>query len=146
MINYETPQGIWAGVTPCPMHTTDVPGGQDYLFVPDCKGCLNEMKQRNAVVDQMGKDGATATASLARQGFPSPDQMMLHIRIETLIDTIASDPRTRMRFEGEVGRRTIMALREAEVQIARAKLTGLATPDKRLTVVQNGDGFKNPRG
>ena len=140
-MQYENPQGIWASIPTCPTHTVaEHPGQEDMRTDPDCKGCDKELTARSAVLDQMMAESKNLSAQMAQAGLPLSEAYLNMVRMEVLIDTLFSDPRQRLRFEGEVGRRTVLNLREGVVQANRQRLMQ-TSPKERLQVVK-GDGFK----
>lgn len=115
-MKYDDPNDIWEGITPCAVHLH---------HAEDCEACVAEMSARSARVDQMSADGARLMADIARQGGPGmPPWFQMEARLDVLIDTILSDPKDRLKFEGEVGRRLMKVIKQVHAETKQPTLVG----------------------
>lgn len=127
-MNYDEPNGIWQGVTPCVVHRHMMDG---------CEPCANEMAARGAALDQMSAEANERVRGIVQQGGPQPGPLLdLQARLEVLIDSILTDPKDRIRYEGEVGRRMMLAIKNMQEQIKQPT----------LHVAKNMDGITPIRG
>lgn len=113
-MKYDNPQDIWEGITPCPNH---------HHMMNGCERCSAEMVALSARVDQMSADGAKIAADIVRQGGPQmPPQLVMEARLDVLIDSILTDPKDRMRYEGEVGRRIMNVIKDVQAEVNKPTL------------------------
>lgn len=114
-MNYDQPDDIWDGVQPCAIHgnATDV----------QCLACRAEIEARSAVLAEMQKEMSRRFESIVAQGGPQPnDLLFLQARLEVLIDTVLSEQKDRMKYEGEVGRRIMLSVKAMQEQIKQPTL------------------------
>lgn len=126
-MKYDTPEAIWEGITPCPHHGHMMQG---------CEHCANEVTARGARVEQMSADGAKIAADVVSLGGPQmPPSVILEARLDVLIDSILNDPKDRIRFEGEVGRRIMNVIKDVHAQVKQPAL--ISTSGQRLRSVKD---------
>lgn len=117
-INTSDPDGIWVGVELCAQHDHSV---------EQCDQCANEVAYRTKRIEELGAAVTIRLEGLARAGAPQmPPHVMSDVRLETLIDSLMGDPKDRLRFEGEVGRRLIEVLKNVQQQM---RTESLIVPD-----------------
>lgn len=115
-MDYSDPHAIWTNITQCKQHPVCRPD--------DCEHCANEITARSAVIDQMGAEAQDRLQGIAKQGGPQmPPYVVLEARLEVLIDSILNtNPRQRMEFEGEVGRRVLLQIKSMQEQVKQPSL------------------------
>ena len=128
----DSADALWDGVPLCPLHTSDTPG-HDQEADPECDGCVKEMEARSAVIDNLQREAQKRMDGLRQAGLQFPPQAVDHIRLELLIDSIIHG-RNAYLFEGEAGRRLVETMKAMQ----REHTSQTIAPDKRLTVVRNG--------
>lgn len=109
-MKFDQPDDIWDGITSCPALHAE--------YVEDCQGCEMEMTARGARIDQMHADASSLLKDIAQSGGPQmPETVILSARMEVLLDTLLSDPKNRIKFEGEVGRRVMLQVKQMHRQV-----------------------------
>lgn len=113
-MKYDEPNDIWDGITPCQAHLH---------HDSTCDACGAEMTARSARVDQMSADSSKLLADIQRHGGPGvPPEFIMQVRLEVLIDSVIIDPKDRMKFEGEVGRRVMRVVKDVHAQTTKPQL------------------------
>ena len=114
-MKYDDPQDIWEGVTECVAHQPHTD--------QDCEHCQRELQERSGVIDQMVNDSGVLLKDLATNYQQQmPPTLPLEVKIDTLLDSIMRDPKDRLRYEGEVGRRIIMTMKRVRSQASAPTL------------------------
>lgn len=113
-MDYDQPNAIWAGITECATHTdrTD----------DDCETCEAEMVARGARIEQMAAEAQDRIVGLSKQGQQIPPWVVMEQRMEVLIDSLFTDHRQRCQFEGEVGRRIMVIIKQMQEQAKQPTL------------------------
>ena len=129
MLELAARDAIWEGITPCAIHPVMSEDG--------CAPCGAELAARGARLEQMSAEAAERMQGIATMGGPQmPPWVMLEARMEVLIDSILTNPRQRMQFEGEVGRRMLVMIKDVQAQ----------TKQPTLHVPTPGTNIRNLRG
>lgn len=106
-MKYDDPQAIWEGIEKCTQHQP--------LTNPDCATCSGEVEARSAAIGKMQEEATQILQSIAQQGGPPlPPTLVLEAKIEVLLDSLFTDPRQRLEYEGEVGRRVMLAIKNMQ--------------------------------
>ena len=121
---------IWAGVTPCAAHQPNID--------PDCDHCKAEITAREAVMDQLQAEGETRSKGLGVKGVALPREVFQYIRMDLMIEAAFQDPRQRLLFEGEYGRRVCEMLKEAHREVDSQQVA----PKPNIQVVKDMNGVK----
>lgn len=128
-MKYDEPDDIWEGITPCPTHPVDM--------ADNCETCEAEIAACGARIEQMSAEAKDRVQGIMSQGGPAmPEQLIMQARLEVLIDSLLQDPRQRLRYEGEVGRRIMLSV----------KATQTAMKQPTLHVAKNLSGVTPIRG
>lgn len=113
-MDYNDPNAIWAGVVPCMVHQH---------MDEDCEGCTNEVSARGARLEQMQAEAGDRLNGIARQGGPQmPPSVIESARLEVLLDSLFTNPKDRLRYEGEVGRRVMLSIKHMQEQTKQPTL------------------------
>lgn len=108
-MKYDNPSDIWIGIQSCPEHPDAVS--------EECEGCDAELTARSARIEQMAAAAQDVLKDITTRGGPSmPPTFLIDTRLEVLIDSVLTEPRDRMRFEGEVGRRAMLVIKQVQQQ------------------------------
>jgi hypothetical protein len=113
-VDFSTPDGIWKAVQECPVHPVKTD--------EDCEACDHEITQRGAIIDQMKARATETMKGLAQYDVQIPPHVMQELRMDVLLDSLIRDQRQQLQFEGEVGRRMIMTLKNIHEQVKQPTL------------------------
>lgn len=115
-MKYDHPDAIWQDVVKCALHSPHTFEG--------CAMCEAEVEERGKRLTQMedASTGLMRDILTHDQNFSLPQHVILGTRIEVLLDSIMQDPKDRLRFEGEVGRRLILMLKDIQKQVKQPSL------------------------
>lgn len=107
-LNYEHPDAIWEGIVACPVHT-------DVMDEDNCLACEGEFTARNARMEQIIAESQDRQQAIVTNGGPQmPDSLVMQARMEVLIDSVFTNSRDRLKYEGEVGRRIMGSIKEMQ--------------------------------
>lgn len=117
-MNFDTPESIWEHVPECAIHPTTTE--------QDCEFCEAEVNARNDVVQKMSSVMGQIIGSLAQQGVqPPPPHVMLEAKIDVLCDVLFQNPKDRLKYEGEVGRRLMRMVKDVQADVKQPALLGV---------------------
>lgn len=122
-MNKIDPENPFEGITDCAAHGT--------VMEEDCQYCEAEFRAKNEVVELLTQDAMKGANDLASHGCQMPENYVVNIRLELLIESILKD-RNRVHFEVEVARRVLHGIGATKKDLARQRLTngkgGLVVP------------------
>lgn len=113
-MKYEDPADIWEDVPVCEAHRH---------YDADCDFCDREVSGRSKRIEKIGQEARDRVNAIVTQGGPQmPQTVILEARVEVLLDSIMIDPKDRLRYEGEVARRIMLAIQGMQAQIKQPVL------------------------
>jgi len=92
---------------------------------------------REGVLNQMIVDGMNKVGELTKMGAGNPQGVFTAIRLEVLIDSLILDKKDRLRYEGEVARRTYNTIQDMYKQMTEAQQGLKIVKDEKNLIVPN---------